>query len=565
MQPEFAAIELRDRAVRFIADRGTVTEDEVVRQVYGGAVPVALRSKLAAPLLADPRLERLPDGAWRLRHRVAGPQVTSFVALALAATGPTPVRARVVRVCALRTIDGEVVARFDATLNPERRVPRYVAERAGVDADVLNDQPRFGDVLDELARFLGETPVLAQDAQLAWEFVDAAARRLERVLVRPRLIDVNELASQLLALSSKPSLVIVAAKLGIGSVHVARVDEEARLLALVGARLLAMASGAAPAEPAAASSTLRRGAPARSLPDQPGVYVLRDAEQLPLYVGKARRLSSRLAAYVHRPLGPTRRLEGLTGAVHAVESMQCATDLEALILEDREIRRLQPRFNTVRRLRPPRYWIRVPEVRDPKRALPRLELNSGPSDADGQFVGPFRNELSAEQARQLAREVFELDSLRSSDPGVYRQRLSQTYEFLNGDSRLAEALARRSTELLRRVVAFRVAEMLLPADPRQARYAVLRPGVAGLEGFLIDRAILANWTELSADGDAFAFTQHLLAADEPRTTADDVAVVLRWFGSQRPPTRLVLLPDDELLAADAIEDAVYALLSATEA
>src|SRR6202011_1857067 len=60
---------------------------------------------------------------------------------------------------------------------------------------------------------------------------------------------------------------------------------------------------------------LRRGQTARSQPDEPGVYVLRDAEQAPLYVGKASRLRSRLAAYVHRPLGVTRRLEGLVGAV----------------------------------------------------------------------------------------------------------------------------------------------------------------------------------------------------------------------------------------------------------
>ncbi len=54
---------------------------------------------------------------------------------------------------------------------------------------------------------------------------------------------------------------------------------------------------------------LRRGDSARSLPDQPGVYVLRDTDQTPLYVGKARRLRSRLEAYVHRPLGATRRLD----------------------------------------------------------------------------------------------------------------------------------------------------------------------------------------------------------------------------------------------------------------
>src|SRR6266852_2821175 len=116
------------------------------------------------------------------------------------------------------------------------------------------------------------------------------------------------------------------------------------------------------------------------MPETPGIYVLRDSDQTPVYVGQARRLRSRVAAYVHRPLGTTRRLEGLVSAVQSVDSVECATDLEALILEDREIRRLQPRFPTVRQQRAPRVWIRLPptpEGRPAQRnlALPRLELS----------------------------------------------------------------------------------------------------------------------------------------------------------------------------------------------
>ena len=72
------------------------------------------------------------------------------------------------------------------------------------------------------------------------------------------------------------------------------------------------------------------------------------------------------------------------------------TDLEALILEDREIRRLQPRFNTVRQQRTPRYWIRRP-VWQPSRSPPRLELSIGPGALDGDFIGPFRNQAQAQR------------------------------------------------------------------------------------------------------------------------------------------------------------------------
>ena len=574
-EPEFAPLALQDRAARFLADREVASEDELLAHVFGGPPPAALRARLAAPLLSDPRLERRADGLWTLRGRPGTePTARAFTALAVVASGPSPPRARLVHVSAAHVLNGEVIERFSATLNPQRRVPRYVADRLGMDTDALESQPDFAHIIDDLVRFLGERPVLAQDAALAWGFLHAEARGMARVLAAPALVDVNDLAVRRLSLRGKPTLGLVAAQLGISSVNITHPDEEVRVLALVGARLLSAEdeAGAADAWPVAASREtrpLRRATTARSLPEQPGVYVLRDRDNTALYVGKARRLRTRMAAYVHRQLGVTRRLEGLVGAVQQVETTSCETDLDALVLEDREIRRLQPRFNTVRQQRLPRFWIRLPPLRQASAKRPaaprRLELSAGPLDEDaGEFVGPFRNETLAEEARLLAREVFDLDALRRSDRSLYQTRLAQAWRFLqvDGDSSVAETLAaQRGSSLLRKVVRFELTLLLLPADPRQARYAVIRHGLNGIEGFLVDRADFKAWTVLDPeDLDASAFARRLLApTDSPRTTDEDRPVVLRWFGAQRPPARLVWLPDDALAAADAIASATLDL------
>ncbi|MDQ6674835.1 MAG: exonuclease domain-containing protein, partial [Chloroflexota bacterium] len=418
-EPTRGFLALRDRAYAFVAAGGTVTEDALLTHVYGGAPPPALRAQLAAPLLADARFERAPDGSWkatptRLPSVHAELDQLAVTTLALAATGPNPERGRVVQLCAVHVRAGTTVGRFSATLHPDRRVPRYVAERLGLAPDVLDDLPPFASILDDLVRFLDTRPVFAQDAYLTWAFVSGEARRAGRVLAEPSLIDVNALATRVLELKGKPTLALTAAHLGIGSVGITRPEEEARVLGLLAAPLLALAQQRgfadletllAPSPPAAAP--LRRHATAQSQPDEPGVYVLRDVEQAALYVGKASRLRSRVAAYVHRPLGATRRLEGLVGSVEAVDSTVCATDLEALVLEDREIRRLQPRYNTARRQRTPRLWIRLPPLtaaaRGARQPAPRrLEASLGPTTAQGEFVGPFRNETIAEQARLLA-------------------------------------------------------------------------------------------------------------------------------------------------------------------
>jgi len=247
-------------------------------------------------------------------------------------------------------------------------------------------------------------------------------------------------------------------------------------------------------------------------------------------------------------------------AADAVEAIQCATDLEALVLEDHHIRRLSPRFNTVRQQRTPRFWIRLPPEPPPsanKRqpAPRRLELSLGPPSADGEFVGPFRNETLAQQARLLARDVFDLDRLRRAHSEDYAVRLGLAWAFLHGDSGPAEELAgARSASLLRQVVGFDVLRDVLPADPRTARYALVRPDPAGVEGFLLDRGVLRAWTRLDVD-DFARFAADLLADSEPRTSPEDADVVLRWLGAQRPPARLVALPDDLAAAVDAIEAA----------
>jgi hypothetical protein len=312
----------------------------------------------------------------------------------------------------------------------------------------------------------------------------------------------------------------------------------------------------------AESDVLRTSQTARELVDAPGVYVMRDASESAVYVGKARRLRARMAAYVHRPLGPTRRLEGLASSVQAVEALECQTDVEALVLEDRQIRALQPRFNTQRQQRAPRLWLRLAPGKG-RRASVRVNLARGPEAGEGEYLGPFRNERAAVSSRELARAVF----------GVEDPRLA--WEFLNGSleaalqaarARHAQAVAdgdmRGAQQWWRRIVEIRdydLGQLLLPADPLQVRYGVVRPGPNGVEGLLIDRCVLCS-SCLLEDEDVSGFATALLASSEPRTTPDDVDVVLRWLGAQRPPARLIYLPDDPLAAADAVEDAALAVL-----
>jgi excinuclease ABC subunit C len=126
---------------------------------------------------------------------------------------------------------------------------------------------------------------------------------------------------------------------------------------------------------------------AQDTPNQPGVYVFRNATGEVIYVGKARSLRKRLASYFQpsRTLRADPKLRALIHSIHAYETIQVDSEAEALLLESRLIKQYDPRYNV--------------ELRDDKRFLhvcvdfsepfPRLTLVRLRKDDGRQYFGPF--------------------------------------------------------------------------------------------------------------------------------------------------------------------------------
>jgi predicted GIY-YIG superfamily endonuclease len=84
----------------------------------------------------------------------------------------------------------------------------------------------------------------------------------------------------------------------------------------------------------------------RHLPDRPGVYLMRDALDTVLYVGKAKNLRKRLGSYrVANPDRLARRHLRLLRAVERIELQECPDETSALAREAELLRSLKPKFN----------------------------------------------------------------------------------------------------------------------------------------------------------------------------------------------------------------------------
>src|SRR6266545_1195603 len=84
----------------------------------------------------------------------------------------------------------------------------------------------------------------------------------------------------------------------------------------------------------------------RQLPECPGVYLMRDAADVILYIGKAKNLRKRLGSYrVANPDRMPRRHLRLLRTVARIELRECPDESTALARESELLRTVRPRFN----------------------------------------------------------------------------------------------------------------------------------------------------------------------------------------------------------------------------
>jgi excinuclease ABC subunit C len=139
----------------------------------------------------------------------------------------------------------------------------------------------------------------------------------------------------------------------------------------------------------------------RELPDRPGIYIFKDAEGTPLYVGKAISLRKRAANYL--PGDHDARLLAMLEEARDVESVETDTEAEALLLENNWIKQRQPRFNI--RLRDDKTYPYLKLTAD---EYPRLAFTRRIEEDGADYYGPYLPAGLARKATKLVQKLFQV-------------------------------------------------------------------------------------------------------------------------------------------------------------
>ncbi|HWW90796.1 MAG TPA: excinuclease ABC subunit UvrC [Solirubrobacteraceae bacterium] len=152
----------------------------------------------------------------------------------------------------------------------------------------------------------------------------------------------------------------------------------------------------------------------RALPDQPGVYLFRDARHRVIYVGKAVSIRKRVASHFSKAQVPSS--PGHAEMVASVAHLECvvvASEAEALLAEQGFIKQYRPRFNI--RLRDDKSYPFIAISLDED--YPRVYFTRERHRPGRAYFGPYSNAKRVRATLEVLAKVFMFRSCTGPEPG----------------------------------------------------------------------------------------------------------------------------------------------------
>ncbi len=531
-------LDAADRLVELVEERrGPVPVEEAARRLFAlRHAPVGLaRSLLEDVVGEDARL------AWR-RDAVglAEPpgadlplERATFVVVDLETTGLRPGSSRICEIGAVRVRELEPENEFELLVDPGMPIGPAISALTGLRDTDLRGAPHPAVAVRRFLEFAGDAVLVAHNARFDLAFLDRETERLTGARLAGPVVDTVGLARRLLAgRTPRAGLASLSQFFGTATMpcHRALPDAQATAEILIQLIGLAQERGALTVADLVdlAAPRVRKVYAKRSLafgaPTAPGVYLFRDGHDQVLYVGRARDLRARLRSYFRtdrqRPA-----VESALGALERIEWRVCGSELEAALEELRLIRELRPPANA-RTSRPDRY------------VYLRRRGDSVVCSAKPSAIGPLRSRTRARLAARALR-VEELDDPRRALPRLRRRLrdLSECRRFEDA-SRLRDRMSAvedvvRAVQRVERARNVRCCVVVPAAEPGYAR------GIFVANGRIADVRTLASRVEVDAG----------LAAAKLAGPEDIEAVMLVATVVRRPPPelRVARLDSEEIL------------------
>jgi DNA polymerase-3 subunit epsilon len=359
-----------------------------------------------------------------------------FLAVDTETNGLARERCELTEVGAVLVGGGELHDRWSSLVGVSMPLGRGIQRFTGITQAMVEEAPPPEAVLPELGRQLRGRVLVAHSARFDLDVLRGAFSRAGLDWPQPPVLCTVAMARRFAPLQKRRGLASLADALGIEveETHRALPDAEtcARVFCALFSRLTAHAATVGdavallgPRRSAPGARRPRAGAKRRppserpdfsALPKDPGVYVFRDADGRPLYVGKSVSLRTRARQHFTTPAA-------WTGQAEHVDYQATESELGALLLEDRLIKTMRPPGNKRgKRIVDGYVYLRC-RLDIP---FPILEVAHEPASGHAVTVGPVRGRAAASELVEQLNSLFGLRHCgrklpRREHPSAYGQ------------------------------------------------------------------------------------------------------------------------------------------------
>lgn len=140
----------------------------------------------------------------------------------------------------------------------------------------------------------------------------------------------------------------------------------------------------------------------KKLPNKPGVYIMHDAEDAIIYVGKAVILKNRVRSYFRDPDKKTEKIRQMVQHISWFEYVITDSELEALVLENNLIKENRPKYNTLLKDDKTYPYIKVTT----NEAYPRIFMTRQVKKDSAKYYGPYTSAAAVKDTIELLQKLY---------------------------------------------------------------------------------------------------------------------------------------------------------------
>lgn len=137
------------------------------------------------------------------------------------------------------------------------------------------------------------------------------------------------------------------------------------------------------------------------LPLLPGVYIIRDKTDTIIYIGKAKRLRTRVSQYFREGVPHDNKVSQMIAHAFTFDVIVCQSEFEALVLEASQIKAHTPKYNILLKDDKGYSYIKVT-----KEAWPRLSFALQKEEDGAEYIGPYTSSFAAREMAESAMDAF---------------------------------------------------------------------------------------------------------------------------------------------------------------